>query len=445
MASLDLNAQLLPLPAPQLPAQRVDALMVVAPTQPVRDDSLASPAMARPAPHPGAILRSRSNHSSERRNTTRRQGAASRVRRALPSAFAEAADLGIVVQLAVPRGAVAPAPQVPEVHSALVARGRPEPDRAVIVQQRETNRRHEVHIDIMRSELNAAMQLMEHRERWWTTGLHNAEAAVGLELGRVHASEVAAAEGMEAQMASLLGVLRTTQSRAEDSSLAALEQRKLASDLDLYATRFTAQGRMMINNSEQKQWHLVSEMNASRAELARVKTEAENIVNVALLQQNARLANAEAAATNAVLRAQSLEAEIRSVRTEADELSASRLQHGLEAEINLETLRGEKQDSEVRFNRRIEALTAELAQRSSRQAAAEGETTQSAATLQELLRDAQNGWSKAAANWLTITASSEKMRAELDSSVGSSVCKPSNPFVLLYSLSWLPNKPWPSS
>ena len=66
------------------------------------------------------------------------------------------------------------------------------------------------------------MQMMEYRERWWTTGLHNAEAAVGLEMSRAQTSEVAASEGMEAQMATLLNVLRATQSRAEDSSLATL-------------------------------------------------------------------------------------------------------------------------------------------------------------------------------------------------------------------------------
>ena len=110
-----------------------------------------------------------------------------------------------------------------------------------------------MHIDILRGELNAAMQMMEYRERWWTTGLHNAEAAVGLEMSRAHASEVAAPDGMEAQMATLLSVLRATQSRAEDIALAALEHQNLASDLDVYAKRLTAQGRMMITNSEQKQ------------------------------------------------------------------------------------------------------------------------------------------------------------------------------------------------
>ena len=135
---------------------------------------------------------------------------------------------------------------------------------------------------------------------------------------------------MEAQMAALLNVLRTTQSRAEDSSMAALEQQKLASDLDVYAKRLTAQGGMMITNSEQKQWNLVSEMNASRLELARVKTEAESAIQNASLQQNSRLVNAEATATNAVLRAQTLESDIRSVKSEAEQLLASRLQHGFE-------------------------------------------------------------------------------------------------------------------
>ncbi len=109
----------------------------------------------------------------------------------------------------------------------LVARGRPELERAIIAQQQEANRKHDVHIDVLRSELNATLQLMDHRERWWMTGLRNAESAVGLEMERVPASEVATAESMEAHMASLLGILRTTQSRAESNSLGALKQQKL--------------------------------------------------------------------------------------------------------------------------------------------------------------------------------------------------------------------------
>ncbi len=67
---------------------------------------------------------------------------------------------------------------------------------------------------------------------------------------------------------------------------------------------------------------------------------------------------------------QNLEAEIRSANTEADETSASRLHHGFEAEINMETRRGEKHGFEVRSTRRIEALAVELAQLSSRREAA---------------------------------------------------------------------------
>ena len=46
---------------------------------------------------------------------------------------------------------------------------------------------------------------------------------------------------------------------------------------------------------------------------------------------------------------------------------------------------------------------------------------QSARTLQDLLRETQAGWQKTAADLLTITASNEKLRVELASSVGSSV------------------------
>ena len=188
--------------------------MVAKARQPARPDSLESPA-ARPAPHPGAVRRSRSNHSEER--AQRRPGAALGVRRALPTAFEAAADPGgAMAPYTVSGAAVALGPRTKQssVPDTMVARGRPGPERRVAVQHRETNRRYEVHIDILRGELNAAMQMMEYRERWWTTGLHNAEAAVGLEMSRVHASEVAASEGMEAQMAALLNGLRTAQSRA---------------------------------------------------------------------------------------------------------------------------------------------------------------------------------------------------------------------------------------
>ena len=279
MASLNQNAAMLPLPAiPQ--AQGLDALMDRERGQPASPDSVESP-RAKAAAHP-AMLRSRSNHSSERRRLSRQprlQGAAHLARRALPSAFEAAADpAGIVAEHAVTGAA-----EVLHPGGAQVPRGRQEPDRIVAVRLRETNHRHEVHIDILRSELAAALQMMEYRERWWTSGLKNAEAAVGLEMSRVRDNELAASEGMEAQMGQLIGVLRATQSRAEDSSLAALEQQKLASDLDVYAKRLTTQGRMMIKNSEQKQWNLVSELNASQLLLARVQTEAREEIHKATL------------------------------------------------------------------------------------------------------------------------------------------------------------------
>ena len=49
--------------------------------------------------------------------------------------------------------------------------------------------RQDILVNILRSELQAAFALMEHRERWWTEGLHDAEAFVGVEMDRVRASE----------------------------------------------------------------------------------------------------------------------------------------------------------------------------------------------------------------------------------------------------------------
>ena len=87
----------------------------------------------------------------------------------MPPAFEAAADLGgTMVAYAVPGAASALGPQAvqPTGPDAMVVRGRPEPQRRVAVQQKETSRRYEVHIDILRGELNNAMQMMEYRERW---------------------------------------------------------------------------------------------------------------------------------------------------------------------------------------------------------------------------------------------------------------------------------------
>jgi hypothetical protein len=148
----------------------------------------------------------------------------------------------------------------------------------------EQSGRQDFLVNILRSELHAAFALMEHRERWWTEGLHNAESFVGMEMDRVRASEHNAAQEMNSQMTSLVETLRATQSRAEQSSLAVLDQQRIANDLEQYANKLTAQGRAMINNSEQKHWSIVTELAKVRSDLARVETEAERKIRVTLLE-----------------------------------------------------------------------------------------------------------------------------------------------------------------
>ncbi len=70
---------------------------------------------------------------------------------------------------------------------------------------------HEILVNISRSELHAAMTLMEHRERWWMEGMSNAESAVGMEMDRVRAGEMLASQEMNYQMTSLVETLRMTQ------------------------------------------------------------------------------------------------------------------------------------------------------------------------------------------------------------------------------------------
>ncbi len=65
-------------------------------------------------------------------------------------------------------------------------------------------------------------------------------------------------------------------------------------------------------------------------------------------------------------RTQWFENELRSVQAEAYEMSASRLQQGLEAEIVMETIRGEKVDAETQLS----SLRQELAAQASRSEAA---------------------------------------------------------------------------
>ena len=85
-------------------------------------------------------------------------------------------------------------------------------------------------IDVLRSELEAAAAMMEFRVRWWTEGLLKTKSFVGMEFDRIQASEQNAVQEMNSQMTSLVETLRMTQSGAERSSLAMLDQQKIAND-----------------------------------------------------------------------------------------------------------------------------------------------------------------------------------------------------------------------
>ena len=202
--------------------------------------------------HSAAMLRSRSGEGRARLGEIIDAG---EVRRALPMLddSVEDADLAVV--------STDPAVEVLVVRHA----GR----------RQDPSGQNDILVNILRSELQAAFGLMEHRERWWTEGWHNAESTVGMEMDRVRAGELNAAQEMNSQMTSLVETLRATQNRAEQSSLAVLDQQRIANDLEVYANRLTAQGRAMINNSEQKHWSIVAELSKARSDLARVETDAE--------------------------------------------------------------------------------------------------------------------------------------------------------------------------
>ena len=104
-----------------------------------------------------------------------------------------------------------------------------------------------------------------------------------MEMDRVRAGELNAVQEMNSQMISLVVTLRATPNRAEHSSLAVIGQQRIANDLEWYATKLTAQGRAMINSSEQKHWSIVTELAKVRSDLARVETEAERKIRVTLM------------------------------------------------------------------------------------------------------------------------------------------------------------------
>ena len=158
-----------------------------------RDPFGTPKALARSSLFAAAMFRSRSGEARARRK--RITGEAGR--RALPLGGnpVEAEGLPLIV-MDISRADVVP-----------TAHGGPEP-----------NNRQAVLNDVLRSELHAALRLMEHRERWWTEGMRNTESAVGMELGRVRNGEMLAAEERNSQMTSLVETLRTTQNRAEQST-----------------------------------------------------------------------------------------------------------------------------------------------------------------------------------------------------------------------------------
>jgi hypothetical protein len=208
-------------------------------------------------------------------------------------------------------------------------------------ERRERDGRRDCLVDILRSELQAATAFMEYRERWWNEGLQNAKSYVGMELERVRANEQNAEQAMNAQMTTLVETLRAAQGRAELSSLAAIDQQRITNDLEQYANMLNAQGRAMINNSEQKHWSIVSELAQARSEFARVETEAERKIRMTLVACETQTEGLELAARAANMRYILVNNEYRSAQSEVDELKKSRLSFGLEGQIAIESIRGE--------------------------------------------------------------------------------------------------------
>ena len=251
MASNDLNITL----APRSEARGQSQLSAARPENSGADRSQqASRASARGA-FSDAMRRSRSGENRVRIDPQ----AAGAARRALSMLDSEDADLN-VDQI------------VPAAGAAIVQHA----------ERRERDGRQDYLVNILRSELQAASAFMEHRERWWTEGLQNAKSYVGMEMGRVRASEQNTEQAMNAHMTTLVETLRAAQGRAELSSLAAIDQQRIANDLEQYANKLNAQGRAMINDSEQKHWSIVTELAQVRSELARVETEAERKIRMTL-------------------------------------------------------------------------------------------------------------------------------------------------------------------
>lgn len=132
---------------------------------PIEDDTMAASTPQRrgagSARSTGAMGRTRSREEREGR------------RRALPAIADRVAEAAVAVP---PQG-----PRTIQLREAFARLG-PGPAE-----------HHTILIDVLRGELHAAMQLVEHREAWWRQGMRNAEVAVGSELGSIRSNEVTAA------------------------------------------------------------------------------------------------------------------------------------------------------------------------------------------------------------------------------------------------------------
>jgi hypothetical protein len=145
----------------------------------------------------------------------------------------------------------------------------------------------------------------------------------------------------------------------------------------------------MIANAEQQQWRSppVLDLRVAQEEVAHAKAEAANSRLLLRDELGAQILIVEQRASAVEHQALTATAELRSAKAEADELSRSRLQHGLEAQLTVETLRG----SFVAYENRAEAIGSTL--RSELQEARM--TFQSNTALGELVKQTQEKWSVA--------------------------------------------------
>ena len=165
----------------------------------------------------------------------------------------------------------------------------------------------------------------------------------------------------------------------------------------------------MIKKSEQNHWSIVTELAKVRSDLVRVGTEDERKIRVTLLECESHAHGLELSARAADARSHLVYNEYRSAKSEADELSASRLTFGLETQIAIESIRGAAADMEMRLRAENQQTRRELL---AYEEGANRDTNkmESVATLQEVLKQAQAAWSTADAESRVLKSE----RTELD-------------------------------